>query len=290
MLARNCLLIAFGLIQKVYLFSPVSSIMSKRKAPSTTGTTNKRKKVSCGREQANQTTTKVTCSSNELTDLVEKIAREFRKNADPKKSLPMKKYMRDQFEYFGLSSPLRKTVAKEFLQQKLNSEDIREFVVLLWAKPEREFQYFALDYLEKNMDASTEFEANIKCMEHLITTKSWWDTVDALASKMVGRLVQQHPKKGKPLMKEWIDHENMWLRRTALLHQLSYKDETDEEILFSFCSKRADEKEFFIRKAIGWALRQHAWRSSASVKRYLLKNKKKLSALSFKEAAKHLKL
>lgn len=258
--------------------------MSKRKAVSTAESKKKRKKV----ENADQIEGDI--NSKEVTTLAEKVARELRKNADPKKSQPMKKYMRDKFEFFGLSSPLRKSVCKEFLQQKLNSEDTRNFVALLWAKPEREFQYFAIDYLEKHMDTSAEFEANMECMKGLITTKSWWDTVDALAYKMVGGLVRQHRDEGKNVMEEWINHENMWLRRTALLHQLSYKQETDEEMLFRFCSLRADEEEFFIRKAIGWALRQYAWTNSSSVKKYLRKHKKELSSLSFKEAAKHLNM
>lgn len=264
--------------------------MSKRRAPSTSNTKNKRQKHTSSSANGGEIITGAKEASNDVKSLVNKLAQEFRKNADHKKSQPMKKYMRDQFEFFGLSSPMRRSVGKELLQQKLNSEKTREFVLLLWAKPEREFQYFAVDYLEKHLDASTEFEANMMCMEHLITTKSWWDTVDTLASKMVGRLVNNHPSDGKPLMEEWIDHENMWLRRTALLHQLSYKEDTDEEMLFRFCSKRAHEEEFFIRKAIGWALRQHAWRFGSSVRKYLLKHKKELSALSFKEAAKHLKL
>ncbi|XP_078376493.1 uncharacterized protein LOC144659838 [Oculina patagonica] len=258
--------------------------MSKRRAVSTVESKKKRTKV----ENADQKEGDI--NSKEVSPLVEKVARELRKNADPKRSPPMKKYMRDKFDFFGLSSPLRKSVCKEFLQQKLNSDDTRKFVVLLWAKPEREFQYFAIDYLEKNMDTAAEFEANMQCMKDLITTKSWWDTVDALANKMVGRLVKQHRDEGKSVMEEWVNHENMWLRRTALLHQLSYKQETDEEMLFRFCSLRSDEEEFFIRKAIGWALRQYAWTHGPSVKKYLRKHKKELSNLSFKEAAKHLNM
>ena len=258
--------------------------MSKRRAVSTAESKKKRKKV----ENVDQTAADF--SSNDVTTLVEKVGRELRKNADPKKSQPMKKYMRDKFEFYGLSSPIRRSVCKEFLQVKLNSEDIRKFVALLWAKPQREFQYFAIDYLEKHMDTSSEFEANMQCLKGLITSRSWWDTVDMLASKTVGGLVKRHRDVGKGVMEEWINHEDMWLRRTAILHQLSYKLETDEEMLFRFCSLRADEEEFFIRKAIGWALRQYAWTNSSSVKKYLKKHKKELSSLSFKEAAKHLNL
>lgn len=262
-----------------------STAMSKRRAVSTADSKKKRRKaanddLTLGNESLN----------SKVTTLVEKVGKELLKNADHKRSQPMKKYMRGKFEFFGLSSPLRRSVCKEFLQQKLSPQETRKFVALLWAKPQREFQYFAIDYLEKHMDTSAEFEANIECIKSLITSKSWWDTVDALAYKIVGGFVRQHRDVGKNVMEEWIDHENMWLRRTALLHQLSYKEETDEEMLFRFCSLRAEEEEFFIRKAIGWALRQYAWTCSSSVKKYLLKHKKKLSNLSFKEAAKHLKM
>jgi len=262
-----------------------STAMSKRRAVSTAESKKKRRKaanddLTLGNESLN----------SKVTTLVEKVGKELLKNADHKRSQPMKKYMRGKFEFFGLSSPLRRSVCKEFLQQKLSPQETRKFVALLWAKPQREFQYFAIDYLEKHMDTSAEFEANMECIKSLITSKSWWDTVDALASKIVGGFVRQHRDVGKNVMEEWIDHENMWLRRTALLHQLSYKEETDEEMLFRFCSLRAEEEEFFIRKAIGWALRQYAWTCSSSVKKYLLKHKKKLSNLSFKEAAKHLNM
>lgn len=263
-----------------------STAMSKKRVISTAESKKKRRKVA----NDDLTLGNEGSKSNKVTTLVEKVGRELRKNADPARSQPMKKYMRDKFKFFGLSSPLRKSVCKEFLQQKLSPQETRKFVALLWAKPEREFQYFAVDYLEKHMDTSAEFEANIECVKGLITSKSWWDTVDALASKIVGGLVKKHRDDGKNVMEEWIDHENMWLRRTAILHQLSYKEETDEEVLFRFCSLRAQEEEFFIRKAIGWALRQYAWTSGSSVKKYLLKHKKELSSLSFKEAAKHLNL
>lgn len=97
-----------------------------------------------------------------------------------------------------------------------------------------------------------------------------------------------HLGEGKPVMEEWINHDNMWMRRTALLHQLLYKHETDEDMLYRFCILRADEKEFFIQKAMGWALRQYAHTKPSSVKSFLIANKKLLSKLTYREAAKHL--
>ena len=241
-------------------------------------------------EKEDQTLATLSCT-DEASVLVEKVAQELSKHADAMKSQSMKKYMRDKFDFYGLSAPLRKRVCKEYLQQKLSPADTRKLVTLLWEKPEREFQYFAIDYLEKYLkDLSLDFEANITCMKDLITRKSWWDTVDSIASKVVGYLVKRNRNLGKAIMDEWIDHENMWLRRTALLHQLFYRELTDEKMLFRFCSVRAHEKEFFIRKAIGWALRQHARTSKSNVRNYLLKNKPSLSNLTFREASKHLNI
>lgn len=208
----------------------------------------------------------------------------------------MKKYVREKFEFFGLKSPIRKSLAQECLKTKPSGpQEVRDLVKVLWAKPQRELQYFAIEYLIKYFktfgEERAEFDANIDCVRNLVITKSWWDTVDMLASNTVGGLVRKHPDLGKPVMEEWINDDNMWLRRTALLHQIkykTYKESTDEEMLFRFCSARAHEKEFFIQKAIDWALRSYAWTNGAAVKKYLLKNKQILSKLSYKEAAKHL--
>ena len=225
--------------------------------------------------------------------LFERVSQTFQENAiNSADSRAMKKYTRDQFEFFGLKSAQRKALSSKFLQEELSPSEIREFVQMLWKQPEREFQYFALDYMDKHIkifaDCPEEFDASVGCVKDLIMTKSWWDTVDRIASHTVGYLVKKHPTVGKPLMEEWINHDNMWLRRTALLHQLSYKQQTDNKMLFKFCSARAHEKEFFIQKAIGWALRNYARISAKNVKSYLLRNKKSLSKLSYREASKHI--
>src|SRR6266540_1420745 len=120
-----------------------------------------------------------------------------------------------------------------------------------------------------------------------ITNKSWWDTVDALAAHLVGPIVANHPATVST-MDEWAGEENVWLARTAILHQLTYKEATDTERLFRYCVTRADHRDFFIRKAIGWALRQHAWTDPGAVRRFVAAHTDRLSPLSVREALKNV--
>jgi 3-methyladenine DNA glycosylase AlkD len=126
-------------------------------------------------------------------------------------------------------------------------------------------------------------------LRRLIVTHSWWDTVDALASHSVGPLVRRQPELAREL-DDWSVSENLWLRRTALIYQLGYKERTDAARLFAYVDRMAHEKEFFIRKAIGWALRQYARTAPAEVKAFLLPRRQKLSGLSWREATKHLSM
>ncbi len=124
-------------------------------------------------------------------------------------------------------------------------------------------------------------------MRELITTKSWWDTVDTLAAHTVGPLVAAHPELADT-MDAWVGDENMWLSRTAILHQLRYKERTDAERLFRYCTARAGHKDFFIRKAVGWALREYAYTDPDGVRAYISEHRDNLSPLSVREASKHL--
>ena len=127
----------------------------------------------------------------------------------------------------------------------------------------------------------------IDTARELVTTKSWWDTVDSLASHTVGRLVRTHPEL-VAVMDEWIGSDDIWLARTALLHQLTWKNDTDAERLFAYCLRRASEKEFFIRKAIGWALREYSKTDEAAVRAFVAEHRATLSGLSRTEALRWL--
>jgi 3-methyladenine DNA glycosylase AlkD len=210
----------------------------------------------------------------------------FEQNADPSQAAPMKKYMRDQFEYLGIKTPQNAALQKEFYAEYGLPElsDLDEILRDLWALPQREFQYVAMGLLgkfEKQLPA--EF---IDTIEYLIVTKSWWDTVDALASHTVGTHFKRFPKIRERSLKKWRKSKNIWLRRTAILFQLGYKKETDFESLAEIIRENLGSDEFFINKAIGWALRQYAYIDPKAVKKFVKSTP--LHSLSRREAMKHL--
>lgn len=212
----------------------------------------------------------------------------FEQNANPVQAAAMKKYMRDQFEYLGIKTPQSKTLQKE-INVKNGLPDISELDMILrdlWNLPQREYKYVAmslLDKFEKKLPASF-----IKTIEHLLVTESWWDTVDLIASHQVGVMFRRYPAVKAKYLKKWRASNNFWLRRTTLLFQLLYKQETDFDLLCDLIRENLGSDEFFINKAIGWALRQYAHTNPAPVKKFV-KATKELHPLSRREAMKHLK-
>ena len=211
----------------------------------------------------------------------------FEKNANPANAAPMKKYMRDQFEYLGIKSPQFKVLQSEFIKQHglPPMEDLDVIVRELWSLPQREFQYLAVSLIGKmEKQLGEEF---IVTLEHLITHKSWWDTVDTLAGHPVGVMFKRYPKVKAKYLKKWRKSENFWLRRTTLLFQLGYKTDTDFNLLCDLVRENLGSDEFFINKAIGWALRQYAWTNPTAVKKFV-KATKELHPLSRREALKNV--
>ena len=211
----------------------------------------------------------------------------FEANANPANAAPMKKYMRDQFEYLGIKSPQLKTFLSGFIKENglPPVTDLDMISRELWNLPEREFQYLAvslLDKMEKKVD-----EDFIVTIEYLITHKSWWDTVDLLAGHSVGAMFERYPNVKAKYLKKWRKSENFWLRRTTLLFQLGYKEKTDFGLLCELIQDNLGSDEFFINKAIGWALRQYAWTNPTAVKKFV-KATKELSPLSRREALKNI--
>ena len=202
--------------------------------------------------------------------------------ADPAQAIGMAAYMKGKFPFLGVKTGMRRLATKELIRDWAGNPVLA--ARRLWAEPEREFQYVACDLLDRHAKRLT--GADLDGLLALVSAKSWWDTVDALAH-VVGSLVRREPKLVKR-MDELIDDPDFWRRRVALLHQLGWKDATDRERLFAYCLRCKDEPEFFIRKAIGWALRDYAWHAPDTVRSFLDRYGKELSPLSVREAAKHL--
>jgi 3-methyladenine DNA glycosylase AlkD len=211
----------------------------------------------------------------------------FEQNEDSSQAPAMKKYMRDQFKYLGIKTPQRLALEKEFYAEHGLPEITELDSVLrdLWSLPQREFQYVAVGLLGKfNKQLPPEF---IETIEYLITTKSWWDTIDIIAGGTVGVHFKRYPAVRKKVLAHWRKSDNFWLRRTTILFQLNYKKETDFDLLCELIRENLGSKEFFINKAIGWALRQYARTDAKAVKKFV-KETKELNPLSRREAMKHL--
>ncbi|WP_010170288.1 DNA alkylation repair protein [Bacillus coahuilensis] len=193
----------------------------------------------------------------------------FREHENRELAGPMEAYMRNHFPFLGIKTPERKQLLREYIQMKgkPQQEDLEELVTTLWSQPEREFQYIALTFMDKLIkQASPNF---LQVIEELIGTKSWWDTIDHLASNTVGVMYTLYPEETERYIQKWIVSENIWYNRIAILYQLKYKENTDETKLYEFINQHKDSSEFFIQKAIGWALREYSKTNPESVKDFI---------------------
>ena len=211
--------------------------------------------------------------------------------ADEAKAQGMKAYLLNQFEFLGLAAPVRRAAVKEIGKVKLQSSaELLATAELLWQKPEREYRYTAVDLLRQH---SAQLNVNdLPALQALLLQDAWWETVDGLSAviaEVMHAAVQQKPN-AAATMDVWLKHPSHWVRRSAMLHQLGWRLDTDTTRLFGYATQLADEKEFFIRKAIGWALRDYARWNPQAVTEFLVAHRARLSSLTLREAAKHLTL
>jgi 3-methyladenine DNA glycosylase AlkD len=210
----------------------------------------------------------------------------FRNHADPVAAVPMKRYMRDQFEYLGLKSQMVGALRKEHIDEHgLPAFSELDLILReLWSLPEREFQYMALGLLGRlEKQLPPEF---IETLEYLLVTKSWWDTVDTISTGALGVHFKRFPHVRETYLSKWRKSENFWLRRATILFQLTYKTETDFGLLCEIIRENLGSKEFFINKAIGWALRQYTRMDPEMVREFVAATP--LHPLSAREALKWL--
>jgi 3-methyladenine DNA glycosylase AlkD len=211
--------------------------------------------------------------------------------ANASRAVQMQAYLLDQFEFLGLPAPVRRDAVKAIGKvQWQSADDLLNVAELLWQKPQREYRYTAVDLLRKH---SARLSVNdLPALQALLLRDAWWETVDGLSAviaEVMHAAVQQKPNAAK-VMDAWLKHPSHWVRRSAMLHQLGWRLDTDTARLFGGAQQLADEKEFFIRKAIGWALRDYARWNPQAVTEFLVQHRTNLSGLTVREAAKHLSL
>jgi 3-methyladenine DNA glycosylase AlkD len=221
-----------------------------------------------------------------MTSFQENIRSAMLGQANDSAAIAMRAYQRDQFEFLGVAAPARRAATMPLIKvlKPASAEALIAEAQGLWNLPQREYQYIAVDLLARHVKVLT--GADIPALLDLAQQKSWWDTVDGLV-KVVGAILKAD-KTQQSQMDKALLHPDFWIRRIAMLHQLGWKGETDFARLQNYAKQLAPENEFFIRKAIGWALREYAWHDPAAIRVFLAEMGDQLSPLSRREAGKHL--
>ena len=215
---------------------------------------------------------------------VEELVKELKAVANPDDAVAMKAYMKNKFEFLGVKTPARRKLAKAFFKPQTDLVIDWNFINEAWNYPYRELQYTALDYLEIRKNLLT--PSDLPHLKKLAQTKSWWDTVDFL-DRLVGSIIARFPET-KATILSWSCDEDIWLRRLAIDHQLLRKEETDTELLEKILVNNLGQAEFFINKAIGWALRDYSKTNPDWVREFIERHQIEMAGLSIREGSKYL--
>jgi 3-methyladenine DNA glycosylase AlkD len=220
--------------------------------------------------------------------IVQRVAASLAERADADKAAKMAAYMKTDMPFYGVQATPRDAIIREVKPDiDLDTrEDYERLVLALWAQPHREEKYIAVR-LARRFSRFITVES-LPLYERLIREGAWWDFVDEIAGHLVGRVLAKSPDETWPVLDAWLDDEDMWIRRTALLAQKRQKEDTDQERLFRYCLARAHEDEFFIRKAIGWALREYSYVDPEAVRGFVEDNRDRFSGLTVREALKRI--
>ena len=211
--------------------------------------------------------------------------------AEPARARPMQAYAKSSMPFLGVTTPLRRKVCREvFAGLDLpTAHSWRRTVLALWRGARyREERYAAIDLTEARRFDPFQDMAALPMYEEMIVTGAWWDHVDGLASHRLGTLLRRFPRQMRREMLAWSRSSDLWKRRSAILCQLTFKQDTDLDLLQALIEPSLGSKEFFLRKGIGWALRQYAWTDPSWVRRYVRDHEAELSSLSKREALKNV--
>jgi 3-methyladenine DNA glycosylase AlkD len=219
-----------------------------------------------------------------MKPFVKAITEALRDLADADNAFKMRKYMRDKYPFLGVNKPERQEVFKHLYKLHGSSQDWFDISSELFAMPEREFQYVAMEYVKQ---AKKSWDTRLPALfEQWVGEESWWDVVDFLAPQILGPYFLQFPAERDVWIQRWMNSGNFWLQRFCLVFSLGYKDKTDAVLLAKNIQALSSSKEFFIQKAIGWALRQYARTDPDWVREFVANNA--LAPLSKREALKHV--
>ncbi|MFK4146064.1 DNA alkylation repair protein [Streptomyces sp. NPDC004065] len=220
--------------------------------------------------------------------VLERLTTVYAAAADPARAEGMRAYMKDVAPFLGLPASRRRALARTVLAglPDPGEADCARIALRCWELPEREYQYFAVDYLRRHVGRCS--SSLLVVVRRLITTVPWWDTVDPLAAHVVGALVAADPAL-RADMDAWIEDDDVWVVRAALLHQLRYKERTDAGRLFAHCLRQSAHPDFFVRKAIGWSLREYAGTDPEAVGAFLARERDRFAPLSVREALRNIR-
>jgi len=219
-----------------------------------------------------------------VNDFIRALQSEFEAHADSDIAKQQKAYLRNQFLFYGIMTPVRRNIQKPFLttQYLPPKENLENLIKTLWKRPQREYHYFAQELAQKY---TKKFEKkDILLLESMITHNSWWDTVDSIATKLVKAYFKKFPDERDKSIEQWLSSENIWLQRTCLIFQLLEKEKTDLKLLEHVINSLLGSREFFVNKAIGWILRDYSRTDSDWVVNFV--DRTPLEALSKREALK----
>jgi 3-methyladenine DNA glycosylase AlkD len=227
--------------------------------------------------------------SSNSTSLLHETRNWLQSQANPKNAREMAAYMKTEMPFYGVQKKkriqLNAILKKSFVPT--SKEEYEENILALWNEPHREEKYTAIEYAQWwpqfiHMNSLALFET-------LVREGGWWDLVDGVATRLVSPVLRNHRATVRGILDQWVRDDDLWIRRAALLAHMHHKEKTDHRRLFRDCRMLAPEKEFFIRKALGWILRHYSESSPERVKSFLERNQTRLSGLSFREGSKHLK-